>query len=85
VREIDNYPMHLPDGDFERFLRRPEPIASWVAEAHGVIVGHVAMNDRTSPPVMQLVQTLDPELPPVYVARLLVDPRARRRGAGQLL
>jgi GNAT superfamily N-acetyltransferase len=85
VRALDNYPMFLPDGDFVRFLTRPTPIASWVAVCADQLVGHVALNDTTSRPVMQLVDARRPRLRAAYIARLLVDPRARRSGVGALL
>lgn len=85
VHEVDNYPMHLPGGDFARFLTRPIPIAAWVAVRGEQIVGHVALNDETSRPVMQLVDELAPALPAAYVARLLVDPADRRSGVGRRL
>jgi GNAT superfamily N-acetyltransferase len=34
---------------------------------------------------MRLVEAHSHDWPPLYVARLLVDPSARRRGVGQLL
>ena len=58
IRAADGYPIHLPDDDFERFLRRPPPVDSWVALADGVPLGHVALNDSTSRPVMELVEQL---------------------------
>jgi GNAT superfamily N-acetyltransferase len=85
VRAVDQYPIILPDGDFNRFLTRPKPLAAWVAVRDERLVGHVALNAETSRPVMELVAGLTTELPPVYVARLLVDPGARREGVGRTL
>jgi GNAT superfamily N-acetyltransferase len=81
VETVDNYPGYLPDGDFVRFLTRPTPLAAWVAVRDERIVGHVALNDRTSSPVMELVARDDA----AYVARLLVDPDIRRAGIGRQL
>jgi GNAT superfamily N-acetyltransferase len=85
VHEADRYPIFLPDDDFYGFLTRPKPAAAWVAVHHGSVVGHVALNVETSRPVMQLVAALDSKRPAVYVARLLVDPGARRAGIGRKL
>lgn len=85
VHEADNYPIFLPGGDYARFLTRPRPLAAWVAVREGELVGHVALNDATSRPVMNLVEVRGTPLPAVYVARLLVDPRSRRRGVGRQL
>lgn len=85
VRDVDNYPSELSRGGLARFLTRPEPTTAWVAVADDTVVGHVALNRRPSPAAMQLVEAHGPELPPVFVARLLVDPGRRRQGVGQLL
>jgi GNAT superfamily N-acetyltransferase len=85
VHEADRYPIFLPDDDFYKFLTRPEPAAAWVAIRDGSVVGHVALNAETSGPVMQLVAALDSKRPALYVARLLVDPSARRAGIGKML
>ena len=85
VRAADGYPIHLPDDDFERFLRRPPPVDSWVALSDGVPLGHVALNDSTSRPVMELTEQLQITPAPIFVARLLVDPSVRRRGVGWTL
>lgn len=85
VHEADGYPLHLPDGDHRRFLTRPPALAAWVAVADGRAIGHAALNETTSRPVMALVADHEPSARPVYVARLLVDPAARRRGVGRAL
>jgi len=85
VHAVDQYPIFLPDGDFARFLTRPSPVAAWVAVRDEGIVGHVALNAETSGPVMRLAAELVPERRVVYVARLLVDPDARRQGVGRRL
>jgi GNAT superfamily N-acetyltransferase len=85
VHDTDNYPVFLPDGDYSSFLTRPSSLAAWVAVRGRELVGHVALNDTTSRPVMQLVDEDGPTRPPVYVARLLVDPRSRRDGVGRHL
>jgi GNAT superfamily N-acetyltransferase len=85
VREVDNYPSELPGADFARFFAQPEPMAAWVAVVDGRVIGHVALNQRPSRPAMRLVEAQRQELPPMFVARLLVDPGARRQGVGELL
>lgn len=82
VREVDSYPIFLPGGDFVSFLTRPTPIAAWVAIRDDELIGHVALNDTTSQPVMHLVESRAPMKPAAYVARLLVDPRSRGDGVG---
>ncbi len=47
VHESDQYPILLPNGDVERFLRRPDSTAAWVATDDDSIVGHVALNAET--------------------------------------
>ena len=85
VHALDGYPMILPGGDVGRFLSRPEAVAAWVAVVGERVVGHVALHDVTSKPVMDLVDGRFPDPPAVYVSRLLVDPDARRRGIGRRL
>ena len=82
VHKVDNYPIFLPGGDLVRFLRNPTPLAAWVALRGGQLIGHVALNDTTSRPVMQVVEDRRPTLPAAYVARLLVDPSSRGDGVG---
>lgn len=85
VHTLDGYPIYLPDGDFRRFLTRPQSLRAWVATHDHEIIGHVALNDVTSTPVMDAVADLNDDRPAGYVARLLVDPRSRRFGAGRAL
>ena len=84
VRTSDRYPIHLPDGDFLRFLTRPQSVGAWVATQDHAIVGHVALNTETSRPVMRLARDVVTGSP-AFVARLFVDPDARRRGIGARL
>lgn len=85
VHAADNYPIFLPDGDLIAFLTRPASIAAWVCVRDDELIGHVALNDTTSRPVMELVEASQPEMTPCYLARLLVDPSSRGDGAGGLL
>lgn len=85
VQASDRYPIYLPDGDVRRFLSQPASTAAWVAVFDDQVVGHVALNDSTSAPVMMAVDELGDDRPALYVARLLVAPSARRTGAGRAL
>jgi len=85
VQSSDGYPIYLPDGDFGCFLTEPASIAAWVMTDQDQIVGHVALNEGTSAPVMLAVNELGYDRPARYIARLLVDPDARRSGSGRAL
>lgn len=85
VQAVDRYPIYLPDGDFRRFLTQPASIAASVAVDEGRVVGHVALNPSTSEPVMQVVRSQGDDRSAIYIARLLVDPGARRTGIGRAL
>jgi GNAT superfamily N-acetyltransferase len=86
VHERDRYPAYLPTG-LREFLFGSDALAAWVAEDGGRVIGHVALHRRAIPAVLDLAS--DALALPVdrlgVVARLLVDPAARRRGAGESL
>jgi GNAT superfamily N-acetyltransferase len=86
IHERDRYPIFLPD-DLWSFLSHPSALGIWVAELEGRIVGHVALHASSMPGVVALASEslgVPPERLGV-VARLMVSPRARRMGIGQLL
>lgn len=83
VQRVDSYPRFVASGDLARFLTRPKSSMAWVAVQDHRVLGHVALHDTTTPPVMQLVADCGPQPPAIYVARLLVDPSARRAGVGR--
>jgi GNAT superfamily N-acetyltransferase len=86
VHESDGYPMYLPE-DLALFVTAPEAFGAWVAEEAGEIAGHVALNPRSSPAVLEMASSAL-SLPADHlavVARLFVSPRHRRRGLGRLL
>jgi GNAT superfamily N-acetyltransferase len=86
VRAVDGYPAYLPNEDLVRFLTHPTPMAAWVAEVAGRLVGHVATNSRSNQPVMDVIRSAGIGGEVGVVARLLVDPGRRRTGiATQLL
>lgn len=86
VHEADGYPVRLPP-DPAGFLEVPDALDAWVAEDDAGLVGHVLLRRRSAGPVMQaaLAATGLPADRLAVVARLLVAPRARRRGAGRAL
>lgn len=87
VRDLDGYPMHLPGGDYRRFLVSDDALEAWVAEEDGVVTGHVALHRRSSKPVLDLASRAL-GLPTDHlgvVARLMVDPGHRGQGIGRAL
>ena len=78
-------PLYLPEGGLRRFLTYPSPLAAWVAEDDGRIVGHVATNSHSHRAVMDLVRTAGIDRRVGVIARLLVDPGVRRQGIGAKL
>jgi ribosomal protein S18 acetylase RimI-like enzyme len=85
VRAADDYPTYLPGDDYRRFLTRPAPLVAWVAEQGGRICGHVGLVPTMSPLAMQLLHDAGIVGAVGAVARLLVDPDARRQGVGRAL
>jgi GNAT superfamily N-acetyltransferase len=85
VRAVDGYPLYLPKEGLRRFLTDPSPLAAWVAEDAGRIVGHVAANPRSHRAVMHLLRSAGVDGEVGVIARLLVDPGARRQGTGAKL
>ncbi|MGH9920395.1 MAG: GNAT family N-acetyltransferase, partial [Nitrososphaerales archaeon] len=85
VRAVDLYPLYLPDDDLHRFLTRPVPLSAWVAEVDHRVVGHVSLNSESNPQVMKVLRQSGITGDVGVVARLLVEPAARRRGLGALL
>jgi GNAT superfamily N-acetyltransferase len=85
VHATDGYPVYVPGGDLLRFLTEPRSLAAWVAEEGGRLVGHVAVNSESNQFVMKAVREAGIEGDLAVVARLLVDPGARRQGIGMQL
>ncbi len=87
VQRLDGYPgKHL--SDLRAFLVAEDALGAWVAELAGHLVGHVALHRSSLPVVMDRAREVlgvasDDEL--AVVARLIVDPAARRAGVGRAL
>lgn len=82
----DRWPPHRV-GSTRDFIVGSAPLAALVAEDEGKVVGQVLLHKNSAPQVMTIAADalrVDPQTFAV-VARLFVDPRARRRGLGQLL
>lgn len=87
VHALDCYPPYLPSGDVHAFLFSEEPLGAWVVVVDGEPIGQVVLHPRTSQPAMALaVETLAVDADQLaVVARLLVSPDHRRRGAAKAL
>lgn len=86
VHAADAYPLYLPD-DIARFITPEYESAAWVAEADGVVVGHVALHQAAADPTLDTAMRatgLAAEQLSV-VSRLFVEPGLRRSGAGRSL
>jgi GNAT superfamily N-acetyltransferase len=86
VHAADRYPRYLPD-DIASFLAPSDPYGCWVAEQDGEVLGHVALVPRGLPATLEVAAGAlgRPADQLAVVARLLVSPRARGRGAGRML
>ena len=86
VQETDGYPGRRPR-DLRAFLDAPDALGAWVAECDGAVAGHVALHRDSLPVVMARAATeLERDVSHLAaVARLVVDPSARRRGVGRAL
>jgi putative acetyltransferase len=84
---VDGYPPYLPNGDFRDFLFAHETLGAWVVEVEGEPVGQVALHLRTSGTAMaKAAEALQAQVEQLgVVARLVVSPNHRHRGAGRAL
>lgn len=80
------YPARLPDDPCD-FIRSRDAIDAWVATCGGEVIGHVALHQSSSRPVMDLAieRTGLPASDFGVVARLVVAPTVRGRGIGRCL
>lgn len=88
VHALDGYPSFLGDGGLREFLMPTDAFDAWVAVLDGDVVGHVVLRPSSAPASASLAASeLGVDVHSLaFVARLLVAPRARRRGvAGALL
>ena len=86
VHGADGYPPRCAD-DLRLFVSTPDALGAWVAESDSGIVGHVALQPKSSPAVMALACDATKRSPDqlCVVARLFVAPSHRREGVGSSL
>lgn len=87
VHALDGYPPYLPSEDVRAFLFSEAPLGAWVVVVNGEPIGQVTLHPRTSQPAMALaIEALAINTDQLaVVARLLVSPYHRRRGAARAL
>ncbi|MET9874970.1 GNAT family N-acetyltransferase [Actinacidiphila glaucinigra] len=87
VHGRDGYPVDWPAAP-AAWLCGAAPLAAWVAEADGAVIGHVGLGAGTggdaAPGLWSAREGVAAE-PTAVVGRLFVAPGARGRGAGALL
>jgi GNAT superfamily N-acetyltransferase len=83
VHALDGYPPRCTD-DLRLFVSAGDALGAWVAVSQSGIVGHVALQPRSSRAVMALASNATGRPPDqlCVVARLLVSPTERRIGTG---
>lgn len=83
VHAVDGYPPRLTD-DLRLFVSAPDALGAWVAESDRGIIGHVALELKSSPAVMALASQVSGRPPErlCVVTRLFVSPAERRTGVG---
>ena len=86
VHAVDGYPPRFAD-DLRHFVAAPGALGAWVAELDRVIVGHVALQSKSSRSVMALASEATGWPPDrlCVVTRLFVSPAERRSGIGRSL
>jgi GNAT superfamily N-acetyltransferase len=87
IRACDGYPSFLPDDDYAAFVSPANALGAWVAVLGHDIVGHVAVRTSSAPSATELVTAALGIEPAAFafVSRLMVLPRARRRGIARCL
>jgi GNAT superfamily N-acetyltransferase len=86
VQTHDGYPGVAPR-DMRRFLASSDALDAWVAECDGEVAGHVALHRSSLDVVMDRAATFlrTDRANLAVVARLIADPKCRRRGVGRAL
>ncbi len=86
MHRADGYPPRCA-GDLRHFVSAPGALGAWVAESDGDVVGHVALQPRSSDAVMTLAGDATGRPPDqlAVVARLFVAPAHRGAGIGGAL
>ena len=87
THEVDGYPRYWPAKPAQ-FLRAGRETDAWVAVLDdGHLAGQVALHDASGEPVVELARAATGLEPAglAVLARLLVDPEVRGRGAGRAL
>jgi GNAT superfamily N-acetyltransferase len=82
----DGYPPHR-SAELRDFIAAGDELAALVCELDGDVIGHVALHGRAAPAVMDLATDVLGASPSslAAVARLFVDPAARRLRVGTAL
>lgn len=87
VHRLDGYPSFLGEGGYDAFLAPDDRLGAWVAVDDDGVAGNVLLRPRSAPPSVELA-TASLGVPADrlgFVARLMVAPRARRRGVARQL
>jgi GNAT superfamily N-acetyltransferase len=87
VHELDGYPSFIGEGGFVAFVAPDDALGAWVALDDEGLVGNVMLRPRSAPPSVEIAARALGVAPDGlgFVARLMVAPRARRRGVAQQL
>ncbi len=86
IHRVDGYPTVLQD-DIDEFLMPPSLRGAWICAMDGIVVGHVALHDLTSPELADLLTDVANIRPSRVgmVSRLMVHPEDRGLGVGRAL
>jgi ribosomal protein S18 acetylase RimI-like enzyme len=88
VHDRDGYPSFVGEGGLITFVAPDDALGAWVALDDDGLVGNVMLRSRSAPPSVEIAARACGVAPEGlgFIARLVVAPRARRRGiAIQLL
>ena len=87
VHRSDGYPPHLQEDEVPSYIASDEALMAWVAIDNTQVVGHVAMHPAAAADGLEVAVTQLGRPPDDFgvIARLIVDPAARRAGIGRQL